>query len=164
MPRACTVCQHPNRAEIDDLLVRAESNRRIAAQFAVTEQAIRRHKAAHLPATLVQAQEAKEVARGDDLLGQVRELQAKALGILEKAEVSGDLKAAVSAIREARGCVELLAKLTDQLRDGATLNLILTSPHWVEIRDAVSRALSGFPEARVEVVQALRSISGGVQS
>ena len=60
---------------------------------------------------LARAVEAEEVAAGDDLVQQVRDLQGKALGILKSAEASGDLKTALGAIKEAGGCMELLAKL-----------------------------------------------------
>ena len=56
MPRVCSVCTHPNRAEIDRALLSGEtSNRRVASQYAVTERAIRDHKANHLKARMAQA-------------------------------------------------------------------------------------------------------------
>ena len=55
-------------------------------------------------------------SRRRSLLGEVRELQVRALGILAKAEEAGDLRAATGAIREARSTIELLAKLTGEAR------------------------------------------------
>jgi hypothetical protein len=52
------------------------------------------------------------VAHADSLLEQLRRLQIETLGILAMAEEAGDLKTALTAIREARGTVELVAKLT----------------------------------------------------
>jgi hypothetical protein len=158
MPRVCTVCQHIERAAIDDLLVNGGSNRNIAKQFSVSPAAVHRHKVSHLPATLAQAQEAAETARADDLLGQVRDLQAKALGILAKAEASGDLKAAVSAIREARGCVELLAKLTDQLREGITVN-IAVNPQWLQIKAVILDTLKDHPDLRARLANRFRELN-----
>jgi hypothetical protein len=89
MPRTCTVCAHPGREAIDRALLSGGSNRCIAAHHAVSEQAVRRHKADHLPAALAKAHEAEEVSRADDLLSQVRDLQGRALAILEKAEAAG---------------------------------------------------------------------------
>ncbi len=52
MPRTCTICGHPKRAEIDKALRDGEeSNRRIAARFGVAEASIRRHKKNHLDST-----------------------------------------------------------------------------------------------------------------
>ena len=66
------------------------------------------------PVKLVKAQEAEEVTQADDLLDQVRDLRAGALAILGKAEEAGELSA-LAAIREARGDLELLAKLLGEL-------------------------------------------------
>lgn len=112
MPRVCTVCTHPDRLEIDAALVaRVDSNRRIAARYGVSENAIRRHKAEHLPEALVKATEAGELASAEDLLCQAQAMHTRALKILEKAEEAGDLRTALQAIREGRGCLELHARM-----------------------------------------------------
>src|SRR5262245_50698377 len=98
MPRTCTVCTHPDREAIDEGLVAGEPNRRIAARHGVTEQAVRRHKAEHLPASLTRAQEAADVAHAGDLLAQVRDLQSRTLRILAAAEAAGELRTALGAI------------------------------------------------------------------
>ncbi len=54
---------------------------------------------------------------GDGLLDQLQQLQAKALGILARAESAGDLRSALGAIREVRSTLELVAKVTGELRD-----------------------------------------------
>jgi hypothetical protein len=61
----------------------------------------------------LKAREAEEAARADDLLEQVRHLQAHALHILERAEKAGDLRTALAAISQARGNLELLGKLAE---------------------------------------------------
>ena len=71
-----------------------------------------RHQQGHLPATMLKAREAQEVAHADDLLAQLQSLQQKALEILARAEGNGDLRSALAALRELRGTVELTAKLT----------------------------------------------------
>lgn len=55
MSRICTICSHASRRRIDALLVEAVSNRRIATQFDVSESAVRRHAASHLPKIEVRA-------------------------------------------------------------------------------------------------------------
>ena len=45
------------------------------------------------------------------MLDQVRSLQGKALAILVQAEAAGDLRTALGAVREARGNLELFAKI-----------------------------------------------------
>ncbi len=77
MPRTCTVCAHPERAAIDKALVADAPNRRIATKHGVSEAAIRRHKAEHLPAALVQAHEAEATADALDVLAELRRCLAR---------------------------------------------------------------------------------------
>jgi len=56
--------------------------RNIAKQYFVSAASLHRHKKDHLPAKLVKAQEAREIAKADSLLDQVIELRDKALSIL----------------------------------------------------------------------------------
>jgi len=158
-PRTCTVCTHPELEAINRSLVEGTPNRRIASQYDVTERAVRNHKAAHLPAALAKAQEAREVAHADELLSDVRSLQERVLTILDKAEASGDLRTALSAIREARGNLELLAKLLGEL-DERSVN-VLVSPEWLELRAVIVTALEPHPEARGAVLRALQGADNG---
>jgi len=145
---------------IDAALVGRDSFRGIARRFAVSADAVERHAKAHLPAALAHAQDAAEMVRGDDLLAQVRELQARALAILDRAERGEDLRSALGAIREARGNLELLGKLAGQLQVGATVNILL-SPEWMRVRVAVVEALAPFPNARLAVAEVIGSIDAG---
>jgi transposase-like protein len=160
MPRSCTVCEHADREAIDRALVGGASNRSVASLYDVSEAAVRRHKANHLPGKLVMAQAAEEVAQADDLLEQVRDLQAKALGILSKAEEAGELRTALSAIREARGNLELLAKLLGELDERPTVNLLI-SPQWLELRAVIVGALEPHPDARGAVLRAIERVGNG---
>lgn len=132
MPRTCTICCHPEREAIDQALVAGEAYRSIAKQFEASASAVYRHQRDHLSAALTQAQGAEEVARADDLLNQLMSLQAKALDILGKAERAGDLRTALAGVREARGCLELLAKLSGELDERAQVNISLDSS-WIEM-------------------------------
>ena len=132
MPRSCTICEHPEREAIDRTLVGDASNRAVASLYDVSEAAVRRHKANHLPAKLVMAHAAEEVAQADTLLDQVRDLQRRALAILEKAEEAGELRTALGAIREARGNLELLAKLLGELDERPVVNLSVSS-EWLDL-------------------------------
>jgi len=154
MPRKCTICSHDQRDEIDAALVAGESYRTIASRFDVSTAALQRHKTTHLLSSLVQAQNASEAARGDRLLEQVDTLRAQALQILTRAEESGELRTALAAIREARGCLELLARLMGELQDGTRVNITI-SPQWVQLRGQILLALAPFPGARTAVIQAI---------
>jgi hypothetical protein len=160
VPRSCTLCEHPKREEIDRALVGETSNLSISSVFGVSESAVRRHKANHLPATLAKAHGAGEAARGDNLLEQVGDLQRRALGILDRAEEAGELKTALSAIREARGNLELLAKLLGELDERPVVNLNV-SPEWLELRTVIVSALEPHPDARESVLRAIEGSPNG---
>ena len=98
MPRRCTICAHPERDDVNQALVAGGPFRNIAERFGTSATALFRHKADHLPTSLLKARYAQEVAQGDTLLDQVHFLQARALSILGLAEAAGDLRAALAAI------------------------------------------------------------------
>src|SRR5687768_3008700 len=98
MPRVCTVCTHPDRRAIDVALARGEPNRRIATQLHLTEASVRRHAAAHLPATLVQAQAATETAHGINVVAQLKTINSVTLAILKEARDQRDAETALKAI------------------------------------------------------------------
>ncbi len=157
MPRVCTICTHKNRAAIDKALVERQAFRAIARQHNVSKDALLRHHDDHLPAALVKAQDATEAAQADALLAQVVDLRDKALGVLDTAQESEDLRAAIGAIREARGCVELLAKLAGQLKDAPTVN-ILVSSEWQGLQAVILQALEPHATARLAVAEALTTV------
>src|SRR5918997_4266727 len=115
MPRVCTVCCHPERVTIDQALVRGAVLRGIAGQYGLSKSAVERHAAEHLPALLAQGQAATEVARADALLAELQTLRQTAYRLLVTAEAAGDLRTALLGVREARGCLELLARLLGEL-------------------------------------------------
>ena len=85
------------------------------------------------------------IAHADDLLEQVRDLQVRTFAVLEAAEASEQHRTALSAIREARGNLELLAKLLGELDDRPTVN-VLISPEWLELRAVIVGALEPYSE------------------
>jgi len=100
------------------------------------------------------------VAHADDLLEQVRDLQVRTFAILEAAEVSEQHRTALSAIREARGNLELLAKLLGELDDRPTVN-VLISPEWLELRTVIVGALEPYTDARGAVLRAIEGVGNG---
>jgi len=154
--RPCTVCQHPKRDEIDKRLAIDSNFAGISRDFAgISEDALKRHKEKHLPGTLAKAKNIKEVTKADALLRDVKALRKKALSILELAEKAGDLKTALLGIREARSCMELLAKVEGQLKDAPQVNFVL-SAEWIELRTLIITALDPYPEAKEAMVLAIR--------
>ncbi len=123
----------------------------------MSKTALLRHHDDHLPAALVKARSAAEVAHADDLLAQVRDLRDRAFGILEKAESANDRRVALAAIREARGCVELFGKLAGELKDAPTVNVVMTT-EWQQAQVAILAALEPHREARLAVAAALAGV------
>jgi len=119
----------------------------------VGHDALGRHLREHLPETLAKGHEAREVARADELLGEVRELQEKTLDLLRSAESAGDLRTALSGIREARSNIELLARLAGQIQEQPVVvnNFFIDA----RVRDAIIQALRPYPIAGYAVSDAL---------
>ena len=159
MPRTCGPCTHAEREAIDRALVAGTPFRHIAERFGTSPPALFRHRAEHIPPALAQATEAAEVARADTLLGQLAELGADARRIGGKAEDAGDLKTALSGIRELVRIVELTAKLVGELDDRPVVNVTI-SAEWVEIRATLLDVLGAYPEARTAVAARLAALEG----
>ena len=160
MPRACNICTHPDREAIDEALISGVAFRALVAKYRVSKDSLSRHKANHLPAKLVMAQAAQEVAQADDLLAQMQNLQRRTLAILEAAEGSNQNRTALSAIREARSNLELLAKLLGELDERPVVNLSL-SPEWLELRTVIVTALEPHADALSDVLGALQGGGNG---
>ena len=160
MARTCTICRHAQRADIDKALVGHRPYRDIARQFGTSKDALIRHHDNHLPAALVKAKDAAEVAHADSILTQVQELRDKAMTILDTAcEDDGDKRIALGAIREARACLELLGKLAGELQDSPTINLFV-SAEWLSVQAVILTALEPHADARFAVAAALGNIGG----
>lgn len=119
MANLCAACTHEKRREIDAAIVAGIPNRRIAAQYGMGETSVRRHKE-HVRETIESAKAKDEEARGQTLLEQVRWLQETTLKALKVAERDDDTRCLLAAVKEARGNLELLGKLTGELATGPT--------------------------------------------
>ncbi len=120
---------------------------------------MQRHRDEHLVQTLVKAEAAKEISRADELLDEVQKLKNKAISLLLAAERAGDIRTALSGIREARACLELLLEVEGAIDRQPVVNLTL-SVEWQQTRQILLTALSGYPEAKQAVVLALSASTG----
>jgi hypothetical protein len=123
---SCSVCDHPNlRAITTDLMARA-SYRTIESRYSVSRAAIDRHVRKHVTKglKLLMAAERESLAVQTladadavtrPVLSEMRNLNARALRILNDAEAAQDRPTALHAIRECRRNLELIAKLTGEL-------------------------------------------------
>jgi hypothetical protein len=142
----CSICIHPKRSEIDQLLLlSATPLRTIADQFHVSKSALLRHKTDHIPTDLVKAKQADEICRVDDLLNKLINLKNDAERITVKAESNDDLKTALSGIREQSRIIEILAKMQGQIQQ-PQINLTTNNFALLKIHDRLSRKLEGIIE------------------
>jgi hypothetical protein len=162
VPRACTICSHEKRYEIEErLATRQGTYRGIARTYGVSEDAVSRHVASgHVGQLLALAADAERAARADSLLDRIEALQSRTLAILEASEETNEHRTALAAIREARGNLELIGEITKELDRAPTLNLHL-NPEWIELRTVIVGALDPHPDARDAVVRAIASVGNG---
>lgn len=157
MPRSCTVCIHPQRANIEEALVGGGPLRDIARHWSVSKDALSRHRAGHLPAALAQAKAAQEAARSDGLLAELDALRMDAKRIQQRAERLDNLTAALAAVREQSRIIELLLRVAGELAESATTVNILVHPEWLALRSLILNALANYPDAKLAVIKALEA-------
>ncbi|HXM22568.1 MAG TPA: hypothetical protein VN948_15030 [Terriglobales bacterium] len=122
MPQTCSVCRHPERESIEDLLLRNTLSLRIVAgRTGVSAWALHRHKR-HVAFEVVKA---IQITGADSLLSRVEGILAEVKEIAKAAKKQKDWPAATAAFREMRGCLELLGKVTGELQpqQGGSLHL-----------------------------------------
>ena len=171
MPRNCTVCTSPRRAEVDTALVAGEAVTGIAARLGLSPDAVDRHARNHLRRLVAQVREAitpppqpielippsvplQGVLTVHGLAHRLGTLVGRAEALLRDAEEDGSLAMRGGAIRELR------ATLVDALK--ATTMLQPEPPHAQgsaglnaeALAERLFAALDGMPEARVAVARA----------
>jgi hypothetical protein len=113
----CKACNHRNRVEIDREIVYGRPLRPLVASTGLSLGVLHRHKS-HIREALHEAMRSNERERSGqagDLLQRVHRLADEAIGILETAKASGNLKAATSAICACTRVLELTGRLDGSL-------------------------------------------------
>ena len=157
MPQTCKTCRHEKRAEIEAALIAREPLRSIAQRYGIHNTSILRHFYECVPEAMAKAQDAHEVATGDRLLNEVTGLKDRAEALLTQAEQDGDLRAGAALIREARSCVELLARLMGQLEQKVQVN-VLVAPELKAVQQVIVQSLAEYPEARGKVIEGIATL------
>ncbi len=154
MPRHCSVCLHQDNQAIDRAVIAGEPYRVVARRYAVSEDALQRHKK-HIPPVLAKAHEAELVCSADSIFEDLRFLGAHAQELLEKAKSGGDTRSALFAIRERVRIVELRYKIS--LETDAKPSDIVRDPRWIELRDCVLDAIQPCEGCTGRVLRALEA-------
>jgi hypothetical protein len=119
----CTVCSHARRDEINIALLARVGVREVARRYGLDRSTVSRHWRLHVIPQLNDAERAAparlqaihEQEAHLDVMTAMRDLHARTLALLTKAEASNDTHVALRAVREARGNLELLGRLDGSL-------------------------------------------------
>ncbi|HUY56625.1 MAG TPA: hypothetical protein VMV12_02195 [Candidatus Micrarchaeaceae archaeon] len=165
MPQPCTVCRHPRQQAVDAALVKGESDRATALKFQLGARAVGRHRENHLSPALAAVTARREEARHGSLADRAAAMLDKAEGLIDRLEREGATGMQLAAMREFRGQVETVARLTGAIDESTkvTVNLLSSS----EVQGLVGlllSALAPFPEARIAAAGALSTIDAGAGS
>ena len=161
MPPSCTVCRHPNLAEIEEEIAKQTPLRSIAVRYGPSKSNLIRHrdKCMKEKMALVKVNAEKELETSClPVIQQLRMLQESTLEILRGAK---DEHISLKAASEVRKNLELMARLTGEISPGGVtvgvgINLTLeTSPEWADVQRRMVEAPDPYPEARAAVVAAL---------
>ena len=160
MGRSCPVCSRPDRDELERRVVAGDPIRRIARQVGVGRDALSRHAASHLPSSLAALREAGRDIESARALDRLEALFAEGQQVLGAARAEGRHPVSLAAIRELRGVVELIARISGELDDrpSTTVNIV-ASAEWIEVRTLLHEALRPYPEASAAVVAALAKVA-----
>lgn len=162
MARQCAVCRHPDRAAIEAALVDGASYRDVARRWGMHHSTVHRHKRHMVEAiaAAVTERQAVEVQHAHGVLDRLQRLQWVAQKVLGEALRRKDRRTALAAVGRVRELLALEAELTGQLRRGVSVDVavVLRSPEWARVRQAIVDALAPYPEARDAVVRALEAL------
>lgn len=153
----CRGCTHPDRESLDRELAGGITLRAAGEKYGLSKDSIARHKKNHLSKALRAVQERRELGGATTAVERAESLYSKASEILEEAQ---DNKLALSAIKELRETVVLLAKLSGELDERPQVQVlnVQASPEWLQIQSVMLEALAPFPDARMAVAGALESM------
>jgi hypothetical protein len=107
MPNICTICKHPEREQIGEMLADGKSLRDIACQFSVGRGAVNRHQRC-IAQALVKLRQDREIKSGETLLEKLDYYESIARSYLT------DKETAMPALDRCHRQVDLRAKLTGE--------------------------------------------------
>ena len=161
MGRACSVCQHPRRGEIDKALVSGTPYRDISGRFDVSKSAVERHRAEHVPEALEKAKVTEDARQAIDVVRQLKTINQLCIEAVSNARLAGDSRTVLMAVDRIHRQIELQAKLLGDLDERTQVNVLLDHPQWIETRTVIVDTLQPYPEALRAVVDGLKALKGG---
>jgi hypothetical protein len=160
MLRTCTICSHPARDNIEAALIRRVPYRTIEDRFKVTHGPLSRHTNECLAEDVQRALSEYRAKNGVKVLSKLSAMIDRLDAFLDKAEGSNNALEFRAVAAEWRKQLELIAKLQGELAQEGTITIV-NNPEWVELRTVIVQALLPHPEAREDVLRAIRTARGG---
>ena len=99
MARTCSICSHPQRAEIEACILDSTGYRNISKRFTVGLSALSRHRP-HMQQAVAVAQRDKAEHHGAGVLDKLDDLSSRADRLMDDADLDGDLRARTAALHE----------------------------------------------------------------
>jgi hypothetical protein len=165
MGRSCTVCNHSELEEINRRLARCDSIAGIARDFALSEDAIGRHKDSHLPKNLIASPSVDEMTQADRLLCQIEQYKTEIAEMKDEARSEGNIELALKAVDRALRCIELQSKVRGLIQDRPRINLtqvnVYDSPEWSRVGSMLSEVLDPYPQLKPVVAARLLALARG---
>ncbi len=155
---ACSICGHPQLDEINRMIAEQEKLTDISRKFAVSDDALRRHKEKCIITALSATPNTKDVIAGDLLLEQLQAVRKKTLELLDMAIEAANTKvygAPSHYLSELRQQIKLWAELEGRISSQPQITII-NNPEWIELRTVIIQALDDHPEAKQAVINAIR--------
>ena len=160
MARRCTVCRHPQKAEIEEAMVTGEPERTIADRYGLSKSGVHRHATNHLPTILAHAARRRNQQQEAELIDfaiadwrsrlSVQNTRWLVLNrrVLQLLDDSGATSACLSLLRELRELEKQTAKELGQYGEAnahsaAVPAVVVISP------DVRKPSESGFEDTRL---------------
>jgi hypothetical protein len=161
-----------DRAQIEHALATRQSVRAIARKYDVDENCLYRHrkllppqlKAAYIANFLKPGEDLEKlrVTESESLLQNLASQRARLLMMQDQELEAGDSKAVATLAARIHQNLELVGRYLGELHQHSTktvVNILLT-PEYLELRNALVRALAPYPEARRAVAEVLHAREG----
>jgi len=156
VPQKCSICIHPERKEIDKLLLHAKSMRQIAVRFGTSISTLQRHKK-HISGHLLRAKGQSDLEYSDSLLDQLKKISENAnklldTAMLEEGQEGRNPTVALMSMKEIRGQLSLQLDIFKIMYDMRAVR---------EFQEEVVRTLGELdPKARDKFVKRIKEKRG----
>lgn len=134
MANVCTICNHPNRLQIDREIVEGKNLARIAKDFDVPYHSIYQHSIKHISRQLAVVMEKKGLMEGDQLLETINKIITRAERIFRRNYNDKKDLLALKALDSQRNTIQLLSNISAQLHAAKIAELQLAKDSGEDVK------------------------------